>query len=522
MKRMISSLALLCLLFALPVIAGLDYPQEAKGLTSSSYSLSDYESINLANGNLNYHIPLTTLRTDGGLEYPVVAWFNSKAWAITPACQTGFAGSVDCSVGVDGLVGTRFVLTGIENYGFGWDLRPPRLKLTYDAGVSKWVWRYVDESGAPHRLQTKPWWIDSSGDSIIQVHEDDATDAVGEKWYTGDGTNLRFTVKKIYEPGNSLATVVLMEKPDGTVYLFDHLSLGAGLGASTEEAAAIYPSAIGKVSCHWDNSAMTLTAANLISFSYLSTMSDWDDEDNSSSAWLLDEIRASGTVERKVEFHYRSLSLESGGDNAQTIQVLDYLNFPEFDPDIDGASSNVGAQLDWSISKKTVPQANSQNITETAHLDSLSFPDWTSSTFVFDEGQSQMKLPLQTVKLPSGGLIEYDFAQLWPVSSYWWKENSKEDGDRAMYTGIDCGVPIHLTEHSFSNGLPPTSSQPGIVKTFGLQRRTKKYWDSLGTQQVETTYLTQALSCAGKDPYDDLHLGSNRAHWPYCIEPAGT
>ena len=69
----VAGVAVLCVTAALPVVASSDLPHEQKGFNESGYALSQYENINLANGNLTFHVPLHTVRTDGGLEYPVVA-----------------------------------------------------------------------------------------------------------------------------------------------------------------------------------------------------------------------------------------------------------------------------------------------------------------------------------------------------------------------------------------------------------------------------------------------------------------
>ena len=58
--------------FSALVFASSDLPEEAIGYDDSSYSLSQYETINLENGNLTFRVPLYTLRTDGGLTYDLV------------------------------------------------------------------------------------------------------------------------------------------------------------------------------------------------------------------------------------------------------------------------------------------------------------------------------------------------------------------------------------------------------------------------------------------------------------------
>ncbi len=80
-------------------------PEGVHGYQESGMNLSEYENVNLATGNLTLNIPLATLTTDGGLSYSVGAFYNSKT------AKSSF-------------------YRGVENFGLGWDMRPPRLRAT--------------------------------------------------------------------------------------------------------------------------------------------------------------------------------------------------------------------------------------------------------------------------------------------------------------------------------------------------------------------------------------------------------
>ena len=58
-------------------------PAESKGGQSSmsTYAQDKIETVNLANGNLNLHIPLVTIGGRGSVSYTVALSYNSKLWA---------------------------------------------------------------------------------------------------------------------------------------------------------------------------------------------------------------------------------------------------------------------------------------------------------------------------------------------------------------------------------------------------------------------------------------------------------
>jgi len=50
-------------------------PEGVHGYQENGIDLSEYENVNLANGNLTLNIPLATLSTDGGLSYTIGAYY---------------------------------------------------------------------------------------------------------------------------------------------------------------------------------------------------------------------------------------------------------------------------------------------------------------------------------------------------------------------------------------------------------------------------------------------------------------
>lgn len=64
-------------------------PAESKGgqSTVSTYAQDKIETVNLANGNLNMHIPLVTIGGRGSVGYTLALTYNSKLWAANHTVQ---------------------------------------------------------------------------------------------------------------------------------------------------------------------------------------------------------------------------------------------------------------------------------------------------------------------------------------------------------------------------------------------------------------------------------------------------
>jgi hypothetical protein len=163
-KRLVIALIVVFGQTASFVVASNDVPHEEKGYQSSGYTLSDYETINLANGNLTFRVPLHTLRTDGGLEYPVTAYFNSKFWATRRYCTLSHP-EVSCGEN-GGYIRKAVIANGIEAYGFGWDIRPPRIQEPTPASVRQ-ARAFVDASGALHFMSGTKAWAPDKGKTAV-------------------------------------------------------------------------------------------------------------------------------------------------------------------------------------------------------------------------------------------------------------------------------------------------------------------------------------------------------------------
>ncbi len=154
-RMVVTSLSVsMLLLCSFSGFASSDIPHEERGYQGSGYSLSDYENINLANGNLTFRVPIHTLRTDGGLEYDVAAYFNSKFWYLHHYCSSNMYGYFNCEDNGFETLDAQ-IADGVSAYGFGWDLRPPRVRFNVPPDGMPVL---VDASGAAHPMcPYEPW-----------------------------------------------------------------------------------------------------------------------------------------------------------------------------------------------------------------------------------------------------------------------------------------------------------------------------------------------------------------------------
>src|SRR5688572_25448726 len=82
-------------IMALPVLLGNVFAQENRApdtgfKSSSSYSISDIENVNLSNGNLMLNIPIASLPPGRGSSqgFTVALHYNSKLWAAQQDLRT--------------------------------------------------------------------------------------------------------------------------------------------------------------------------------------------------------------------------------------------------------------------------------------------------------------------------------------------------------------------------------------------------------------------------------------------------
>src|SRR5438445_8476624 len=91
MKRFIPSLHLLSLMLMLLAACGISEAQQTAArpdrgaMPGASYSISDFESVSLTNGNVHLSIPLASLPpiAGGKLKLTVSAIYDSKLWNVT-------------------------------------------------------------------------------------------------------------------------------------------------------------------------------------------------------------------------------------------------------------------------------------------------------------------------------------------------------------------------------------------------------------------------------------------------------
>ncbi len=336
---LVAASLLLLLLAPLPLPATDDFPAEAKGYQSTSYDLSQYESVNLANGNLTFRVPLYTLTTNGGLSYDIALHFNSKLWSHRV---------VQCMNGRALAEGRVRVADGVPNYGFGWDLRPPRLEMDSecvnlvspddpcDEAQLERPLAWVDASGARHYLyDSMPWESELSGTAFEHACE---FSPGGGPCYSWDGTNLRVTPE--YDLENNLAGAIV-EDGAGTRYIHKHIVLPEHtndkryrdnapeqLDHFHEEVSGFYLSAIERGPYGPDG------AANRIEFAYCVEDGEQGNPDmcglgSLSRPWLLREIRAVGSEVRPVTLSYLPFTVQD--DPEVRVPVLQTMTTPAFD-----------------------------------------------------------------------------------------------------------------------------------------------------------------------------------------------
>ncbi len=229
-------------------------PDGVKGYRESGMNLSEYENINLQNGNLTLEIPIATVSTDGGLSYSVSAFYNSKV-----AGRPGYAAGNDN-------------YRGVENFGLGWDLRPPRLAASIgcehensddtaypDCNANPGdqfeytINSFVSSSGASHRLISvpPPGWSSAAPDADSYTEDCDGIPPDGlldhdygdcacnvdlqqdvnhqgpqemtQICYTWNEPLLRVTVTARKESGLDPVITAIVEDESGVVSTFAHM-----------------------------------------------------------------------------------------------------------------------------------------------------------------------------------------------------------------------------------------------------------------------------------------------------------
>ncbi|MCP4538722.1 MAG: hypothetical protein GY832_16430, partial [Chloroflexi bacterium] len=338
-----------------PSLATEDVPSEAKGYQNSNFDFSEIESINMTNGNLTLRIPLYSLATDGGLTYALTLFYNSKLWAhrVIYACKQPGTNQR--------LYRGTAMADGVENFGFGWDMRPPRLQMdacrkersTDDCAEPSLArpLAWVDPTGAKHYLYTvPPWQGDLLGSGFSYLCDFETADYC----YSWDGSNIKITPQSD-EKGN--LTGAIAEDGSGVKYIHEHLiepcdddvlcnnsyykghpgvppdpDVPPDVIDFREDVAGIYLTAIEKGP--WSEEI----TANRIELSYC-------DEENCGNGepWLVSKIEAldsSDAILRSVTFNYGTVSAD-GVDYT----VLDSLDVPAFDPIFGGTDNPESSRI---------------------------------------------------------------------------------------------------------------------------------------------------------------------------------
>ena len=192
MHKILTSIVL-ALLFVCPLAA--EHPVQERGFRADAvYHLTDLDSVNLFNGNLQLSIPIgQPYRVSGSLSYQMTLRYAGNIWKYIEYCgpKTG-----ECRA-------NTFAIQ--ENGGMGWSLAFG--ELTYTAPATGQVnngWTYTSPDGSEHHFYN----IMHDGDA------EDAGDVDGTSVvYSRDGSYLRLKA--------FTSTVRILELPDGQKHRFE-------------------------------------------------------------------------------------------------------------------------------------------------------------------------------------------------------------------------------------------------------------------------------------------------------------
>ena len=397
-----------------------EHPGEAKGYQESSYELSKYETINLANGNLTFRVPLHTLTTDGGLSYGISAVSNLKETTFFPECTDW----EDSQCIMQGSVG---VAQGLRAFGYTWDLRPPRIVIerpvpggTYLPNSDlKGVPHWVDESGAVHNLIGKPAWLHVGQEEPCEFS------AAEPVCYTT--SNARVTALSFDDATTPPEPIdFIVETPDGTVYRVDWRVDFGNTSLSWEfedwdfllDVEGWYTTAIERGP--WLGSE----AQNRIEFTYCTgDLPDYPcpDSGGSDNSWLLSRVTASGesASPRTVSLHYGDDDnpdlCESTPTGEYCLTVLESIDVPAFDSTLGGSDTGAiqsNITFDYAIenivrTEHTVEGTTQSFAAKAPRLTQITFPE--GPLFLFQlKHSTEFNVMFDTVTLPSGAVVEYD------------------------------------------------------------------------------------------------------------------
>ena len=493
---------------------GNNLPHEAKGFQESSYSLSDYESINLANGNLTWRLPLYTLHTDGGLTYDLALHYNSKIWYTYSYCSYGASGYQTCPE--SSFLGSAQVADGVKNYGLGWDLRPPRIYLMRETDRfrdKRYSHIFVDQSGARHSLHDDYAWASQGEDNVF---------------FTQDGTNLRFTFDDAENPSSAV-----MDDGNGTRYIFEQLVPatcdvvdGHPEPDDTDydefnfrmEVAGLYLTQIER-GPWFEPESDVFVAANRIRFEYRgesATSNLQDCSESPNERWLLRRVTANGInggggqIEREVIFDY-------------TDSYLSSVQIPLFDPTLGDSDLSDGYEtIRITMETRTIEQKNVDE--ETCGSSDICLPYEDLSEILFPNGaqftfNESVTYPLagenlREVTLPTGAKVSYQFGE-WVLGTGLCTDEPGRTDPVWRY----CGAPTNFL----------CGSEPGIshaVMGRGVKRLDMTFRDSAtkapGDPRAQTTVIGNSLDCSTKPGFQTSNMWPYDFRFAFVDDPAGS
>lgn len=194
MHKILTSIVL-ALLFVCPLAA--EYPTHERGFRADAvYHLTELDTVNLFNGNLQLSIPIgQPYRVSESLSYQMTLRYAGNIWKYVEYCVGG--------IKTDGCRANTFAIQ--ENGGMGWSLAFG--ELTYTAPSAEQTatgWMYTSPDGSEHSF----YKILHDGDA------EDAGDVDGTSVvYSRDGSYLRLTAFS--------STVRILELPDGQKHRFE-------------------------------------------------------------------------------------------------------------------------------------------------------------------------------------------------------------------------------------------------------------------------------------------------------------
>ena len=192
----------------------------AKGFTpNATYQVSDFDAVNVFNGNLLMSVPLgQTYKTDGVLSYSFRLHYNSEFWRYRFRSGVSSVGDTIVVTGLNYRLTTSLdapdsTSGGTEaffddNAGPGWNLNLGALGRENESSDALPSYVYRDPDGALHAFHAKMHGTDRSGDSSAST------------LYTNDGTYLRMRLladpnqREIDEPGGIVRRFRCVSKCD--------------------------------------------------------------------------------------------------------------------------------------------------------------------------------------------------------------------------------------------------------------------------------------------------------------------